>query len=813
MRFIFLFLLFLAPLTVQAQERSRAILVMDGSGSMWGQIEGEAKISIAQGVVRDLLETLPTDMELGLTIYGHRRKGDCTDIETVVMPGAGTKSGIADAVSRIKPKGKTPMTDAVRQAALALRYTEEKATVILVSDGIETCDPDPCAAARALEEAGVDFTAHVVGFDVTDTEALRQMQCLAEETGGTFLSASNAAELAEAMTAVVEATPVPEPEPVSVDITFVATDGKNGPVIGDALVWDLTQGDQSVGDTMNVDRFTVSLTPGEYQIEVMRPSDEATAEAIFGVGQVTKKVTVVLPEFRPAATIEAMASAAAGSHIPVRWSGPNAKNDFIAVSKLNTKGYETYSYTKEGSPLDLQMPAEPGEYELRYMLNKGSKILATRSITVTEVVATVVPAETMPAGGRVQVRWTGPDYRNDFIAISEVGEKGYETYAYTKHGSPLEIQLPADPGDYELRYVMNQTNRVLASVPISIEAVAASVTPPAEMPAGGTVKVTWEGPDNKNDYIAIFPRGEDKYAAYTYTNRGNPVDLRLPAKPGDYDLGYVQNQGNTVLVRVPVSVSAVTASVTPPAELPAGGTVKVIWEGPDDKNDYIAIFPRGEAKYAAYTYTNRGNPVDLRLPAKPGDYDLGYVQNQGNTVLVRVPVSVSAVTASVTPPAELPAGGTVKVTWEGPDDKNDYIAIFPRGEAKYAAYTYTNRGNPVDLRLPAKPGDYDLGYVQNQGNTVLVRVPVSVSAVTASVTPPAELPAGGTVKVTWEGPDDKNDYIAIFPRGGDKQVGYTYTKHGSPADLRLPDEPGAYDLGYVQSVGKTVLVRVPIDVK
>ena len=136
-----------------AQETGRAILVLDGSGSMWGQIDGKAKITIAQEVVGELLPSLPEGQALGLTLYGHRRKGDCSDIETVVAPAQGSHAAILDAVNAVKPKGKTPMTDAIRQAAEALRYTEEKATVILVSDGIETCAPDPCAAARVLEEA------------------------------------------------------------------------------------------------------------------------------------------------------------------------------------------------------------------------------------------------------------------------------------------------------------------------------------------------------------------------------------------------------------------------------------------------------------------------------------------------------------------------------------------------------------------------------------------------------------------------------------------------------------------------------------
>jgi len=126
-------------LSVQAQESPRAILVLDASGSMWGQIDGTAKITIAQDVIGGLLESLPPQQELGLTAYGHRRKGDCSDIETMIVPGGDQRANIANAVNGIKPKGKTPLSAAVIQAAEALKYTEEAATVILVSDGKETC--------------------------------------------------------------------------------------------------------------------------------------------------------------------------------------------------------------------------------------------------------------------------------------------------------------------------------------------------------------------------------------------------------------------------------------------------------------------------------------------------------------------------------------------------------------------------------------------------------------------------------------------------------------------------------------------------
>jgi len=79
----------ISALTVPADHvfaQSNAMLVLDGSGSMWGQIEGHSKIVIARDVIDELLQDLSDDVHLGLAAYGHRRKGDCGDVEVLVSP-------------------------------------------------------------------------------------------------------------------------------------------------------------------------------------------------------------------------------------------------------------------------------------------------------------------------------------------------------------------------------------------------------------------------------------------------------------------------------------------------------------------------------------------------------------------------------------------------------------------------------------------------------------------------------------------------------------------------------------------------------
>ena len=197
----------LAPHAAQAQAQGTdTILVLDASGSMWGLVDGQSKISAARQAVDSILSKWNPADRLGVMVYGHRSKGDCKDIELMVPVSKFDPARIKAAVDGINPKGKTPIADSLKAAAAALKSTENKATVILVSDGIETCAPDPCAAAAELKKSGIGFTAHVIGLDVADPAAKSQLQCIARATGGVYLDASNASSLTGALTKAVAAT-------------------------------------------------------------------------------------------------------------------------------------------------------------------------------------------------------------------------------------------------------------------------------------------------------------------------------------------------------------------------------------------------------------------------------------------------------------------------------------------------------------------------------------------------------------------------------------------------------------------------------
>ena len=267
-------------LALPAVAAERAIIVLDGSGSMWAQIDGKARITIARETLHEVLATLPDDLELGFMTYGHREKGNCDDIEMLVEPATGTGPAIAAAADNINPKGMTPISDAVRLAAEDLRFTEQKATVILITDGLETCEVDPCALASDLESQGIDFTTHVLGFGLSDEEG-QQVACLAENTGGKYLSANDGDALVEALSSTVaqvvqaepEPAPEPEPEPVAAyNYKPTASLSEGGPDLASEnadLVWEwhTVAADGSKGEYVGTDYnsdFEGSLEPGDY---------------------------------------------------------------------------------------------------------------------------------------------------------------------------------------------------------------------------------------------------------------------------------------------------------------------------------------------------------------------------------------------------------------------------------------------------------------------------------------------------------------------------------------------------------------------
>lgn len=288
---------------------SKVIIILDASGSMWAQIDGKPKLEIARESLRTVLQSVPGDDEIGFMAYGHRQKGSCEDIELIVPPQAGSASAISAAADSMKFLGKTPLTAAVKQAAQALKYTEEKATVVLITDGLETCGGDPCALGKELEAAGVDFTADVVGFGLTADEG-KQIACLAENTGGKYIQASDEKALQEALVETVAApapapepapapAPAPAPEPAKPEFNFMPTVvlAEGDDPITDGNAWEIYKAtsDGARGDSVATEYGTYkgNLEPGDYIVVAHKGEARSEQKVKIEAAQVYKPLFIL----------------------------------------------------------------------------------------------------------------------------------------------------------------------------------------------------------------------------------------------------------------------------------------------------------------------------------------------------------------------------------------------------------------------------------------------------------------------------------------------------------------------------------------
>lgn len=192
-----------------------AMVVFDGSGSMsemgFNQLD-EPRIFEARRAVRRAAPGIAQVRRLGLIVYGPGPDDACTNIHLRFPPRPDAAADIIGAVDTLEPAGDTPLTDSVRLAAEVLDYKARPGVVVLVTDGKETCEGAPCQLAAELAADAQDLTVHVIGFKVRGdyfswesqgpadyTDSVSVARCLADRTGGMYVSTETVDELVGAL--------------------------------------------------------------------------------------------------------------------------------------------------------------------------------------------------------------------------------------------------------------------------------------------------------------------------------------------------------------------------------------------------------------------------------------------------------------------------------------------------------------------------------------------------------------------------------------------------------------------------------------
>lgn len=186
------------------QPKTDLLILLDASGSMNVTLDNKKMIDWAKEAVQGAVAGLPPDAAVGLRVYAHRieksnREESCKDTELMVPITKGSSQFVATAAQTLKPKGWTPIAYSLEQAAGDFSGdTETLHTIILVSDGEETCGGDPVAVVRGLIARGFKIKLFTIGFNV-DQIARQQLKGLAETFGGTFTDVRGGSNLQQAL--------------------------------------------------------------------------------------------------------------------------------------------------------------------------------------------------------------------------------------------------------------------------------------------------------------------------------------------------------------------------------------------------------------------------------------------------------------------------------------------------------------------------------------------------------------------------------------------------------------------------------------
>ncbi len=181
-------------------------IVVDASGSMWGQINGVSKMEIAKTTLEELSYWLPDDVDLALRAYGStsdRKQNNCADSSLLVPFGERNREYVRYAIAGLTPTGQTPIAYALNQAARDFESIRSDRVIVMVTDGLESCGGDPVTAAYALRQQGV--TVHLIGFGFGTgaEEDAASLRAIANASGGRYVTASTAEELKAALAQTV----------------------------------------------------------------------------------------------------------------------------------------------------------------------------------------------------------------------------------------------------------------------------------------------------------------------------------------------------------------------------------------------------------------------------------------------------------------------------------------------------------------------------------------------------------------------------------------------------------------------------------
>jgi len=183
------------------QGAGAVLFILDASGSMLQRMDGTRRIEIARQVLTEAVtKHLQPGTPVALRVFGHREPNACrSDLEIPLQPLDPAKAGATIGRVEARNLARTPIGDSLAKAESDLAKASGPKTIVLLTDGEETCDGEPEKVIRGLAEKGFDMQLNIVGFALNDEALESQFEAWAELGGGRYFAANDAAGLSDAL--------------------------------------------------------------------------------------------------------------------------------------------------------------------------------------------------------------------------------------------------------------------------------------------------------------------------------------------------------------------------------------------------------------------------------------------------------------------------------------------------------------------------------------------------------------------------------------------------------------------------------------
>ena len=290
---------------------------------------------------------------------------------------------------------------------------------------------------------------------------------------------------------------------------------------------------------------TVTLTaptrPGTYEIRLVDApvaKDQPPELRNNDQSRILTRITIVVEAADVSLSVDGPVTA--GLNFAAHWSGPGGGGDEIRLAQPQMQATEYLANTAaRGDAVTFRAPYPPGTYELRYWSAALQDVIAVEEINVAAATATLSAPTEIAGGTTFEVDWTGPNGVGDHIALLDADGQTLLSQRLSLFGDPAIFEAPTAAGTYELAYVADNGNAVLAQQPITVAAATASVSAPRSAEVGTEIGVNWDGPAGRFDEIRIA--GPDEAANVVAAVRvvpGTTAHLTAPAEPGTYRIQY-----------------------------------------------------------------------------------------------------------------------------------------------------------------------------------------------------------------------------------------------------------------------------------